>query len=214
MGSCCDPRGYDRTFDSRFARRTASRYRRRGLDKSARRMVRLVEEHGVQGASVLEVGGGVGGIQIELLKRGAARAMNLELSSAYEPEAQRLLAEAGMTGRVDRRIIDIATAGQEVPPADVVVLNRVVCCYPDYAKLLGSVADHALRQVVFSHPPRNLASRALIGAQNLVFRMLGSDFRVFAHPPRAMLDVLSERGLRPIGTARALVWQVAAAQRP
>lgn len=213
MGSCCDPRGYDRTFDGRFARRTANRYRRRGLDRTAQRIVRLVEEHGVQGASVLEVGGGVGQIQVELLKRGAAHAMNLELSSSYEQEAGRLLADAGMTGRVERRILDIAAAPDEVPPADVVVLNRVVCCYPDYARLLGSVAAHARRQVVFSHPPRNLLSRAVVGAQNLLFRLLGSDFRVFAHPPQAMLDVLREGGLVPGGTEHGLVWRVSAARR-
>lgn len=213
MGSCCDPRGYDRTFDGRFARRTANRYRRRGLDRTAQRIVRLVEEQGVQGATVLEVGGGVGQIQVELLKRGAAHAMNLELSSSYEQEAGRLLADAGMTGRVERRILDIAAAPDEVPPADVVVLNRVVCCYPDYARLLGSVAAHARRQVVFSHPPRNLLSRTVIGAQNLLFRVLGSDFRVFAHPPQAMLDVLREGGLVPGGTEHGLVWRVSAARR-
>jgi magnesium-protoporphyrin O-methyltransferase len=213
MGSCCDPRGYNRTFNERFARRTANRYRRRGLDKTARRIVALVEEQGVQGVSVLEVGGGVGDIQVELLKRGAARATNLELSSAYEAEAERLLADAGLAGRVERRILDIAAAPKDVPPADVVVLHRVVCCYPDYAKLLGSVADHARRQVVFSHPPRNLVSRTVVAAQNLVLRMLRSDFRVFAHPPEAMLDVLSQRGLGSTRTARALVWQVAAARR-
>jgi magnesium-protoporphyrin O-methyltransferase len=67
---------------------------------------------------------------------------------------------------------------------------------------------------VFSHPPRNLLSRSIVATQNLIFRVLGSDFRVFAHPPQAMLDVLSERGLLPTRTSPALVWQVAAAQRP
>ena len=213
MGSCCDPRGYDRVFDGRFARRTANRYRHRGLDRTAQRIVRLVEEHGVQGLSVLEVGGGVGQLQVELLKRGAAHATNLELSSSYEQEAARLVAEAGVIGRVERRILDIAAAPDEVPPADVVVLNRVVCCYPDYARLLGSAAAHARRQVVFSHPPRNLLSRTVVGVQNLLFRMFGSDFRVFAHPPQAMLDVLREGGLVPSGAERGLVWRVSAARR-
>jgi 16S rRNA G966 N2-methylase RsmD len=214
MGSCCDPRRYNRTFDGRFARRKANSYRRKGLDKTARRMVRLVEEHGVQGATILEIGGGVGEIALELLKRGATRATSLELSTGYEPEAERLLAEAGMTGRVERRIVDIAATPDDVPPADVVVLNRVVCCYPDYAKLLGSVAAHARRQVVFSHPPRNLVSRTVVAAQNLVLRVVGSDFRVFVHPPTAMLDVLSDGGLSAVRTERAWVWQVETALRP
>ena len=71
-------------FDTRFARRRANRYRRRGLDKTSRRMVDLLAQRGVQDATVLEIGGGVGEIQIELLKRGAASATNLELSRAYD----------------------------------------------------------------------------------------------------------------------------------
>ncbi len=176
-------------------------------------MVELIEENGVRGASILEVGGGVGNIHIELLKRGAARATNVELSSAYEPEAHELLTDAQLIDRVDRRIVDIAAAPHEVEPADVVVLHRVVCCYPDYAALLGAVADHARCQVVFSHPPRNIVSRSVLGAENLIFRLRGSDFRVFAHPPTAMLQVLDDHGLRTTRTTRGRVWQVAAAQR-
>jgi 16S rRNA G966 N2-methylase RsmD len=213
VASCCNAHGCDRTFNDRFARRMASRYRKRGLDRTAKRIVEVVAATGVEGASILEVGGGVGGIQLELLKRGAARATNLELSAAYEPQAQQLLADAGLADRVERRIVDIAAAPDEVEPADVVVLHRVVCCYPDYAKLLGAVADHARRQVVFSHPPDNWLSRALFGAQNLGFRLRGSKFRVFTHPPTAMLDVLAARGLRTASVHRGIAWHVASAER-
>ncbi len=213
MASCCNPRGCDRTFNDRFARRMANRYRKRGLDKTAKRIVELIAANGVDGATVLEVGGGVGEIQVELLKRGAARAMNLELSAAYEPQAQQLLADAGLADRVDRRIVDIAAAPDEVEPADIVVLHRVVCCYPEYTKLLAAVADHARRQVVFSHPPRNPLSRTVFGAQNLAFRLRGSEFRVFTHPPQAMLDVLATRGLRAATVHRRIAWHVAVAER-
>ena len=96
MAGCCNSRGCDQFFGPRFARRTAERYRKRGLDKTAQQMVAFLEQRGLAGATVLEVGGGVGAIQIELLKRGAARAVNLELSPAYDGEARRLLAEAGL----------------------------------------------------------------------------------------------------------------------
>ena len=110
---------------------------------------------------MLEIGGGVGEIQLELLRRGAASATNLELSPGYEPEAAALIEEAGVGDRVQRRLVDIAMDPAAVEPADIVVLHRVVCCYPDVAKLLGAAADHARRQLVFSHPPRNMMSRAV-----------------------------------------------------
>lgn len=211
--SCCNPRGCDRFFGARFAHHAAQRYRKRGLDETARRMVGFLEQRGVAGATVLEIGGGIGEIQIELLKRGAAHAVNLELSPGYDDEAAVLLGEAGLEGRTTRRIHDIAVDPDGIEPADLVVLNRVVCCYPDYERLLTAAADHARRALVFSYPPRNVVSRLVVSAQNLFFRLLGKEFRIFTHPPAAMLAVLEGRGLRSSVARKALVWQVAGLER-
>jgi hypothetical protein len=156
----------------------AKRYRKRALDKTAQRMVEFLEQRGIEGVTVLEVGGGVGDIQVELLKRGAAGTVNLELSSAYDAEAERLLQEAGQ--RAERRLDDIAVEPDAVEPADVVVLHRVVCCYPDYERLLGAAAEHARRLIVFSYPPRNAVSLLFVAAENLIFRLLRKEFRSFA----------------------------------
>jgi magnesium-protoporphyrin O-methyltransferase len=209
----CDPRGCDEFFRRGFARRKAGSYRRRGLDHTAARMVEFLEQRGIAGASVLEIGGGVGEIQLELLRRGAARAVNLELSPAYEAEAATLLRETGFEGRVTRRLHDIAVDGDAVERADVVVLHRVVCCYPDYERLLTAAADHARRLVVLSYPPDNALARAILGAENLTFRLRRMRFRVFAHPAAVMLAVLREQGLRPTVLPGGRAWQVAGAER-
>jgi hypothetical protein len=213
MASCCDPRGCDAFFGERFARRMAKRYRRRGLDATARRIVAYLEARGIRDASVLEIGGGVGEIQVELLKRGARRTVNLELSPAYDREAQALLAEAGLSGRADRRLLDIAVAPDAVEPADAVVLHRVVCCYPDYERLLGAAAGRAGRLLVFSYPRRNPVTRLFVAAQNLAFGAMRREFRTFAHPPEAMLDVLRAHGLEPAYADHNLVWAVAGLAR-
>ncbi len=213
MASCCSRKGYDRTFNDRFARHTANRYRKRGLDKAARQIVDAVAERDLAGATILEIGGGVGGIQLELLKLGAKSATNLELSAAYESQARRLLVDNGMADRVQRRIVDIASEPDDVDLADVVVMHRVVCCYPDYAALLSAAATHARHLVVFSHPPRNLWSRAIIGLGNCWLLLRGSEFRVFAHPPAAMRETLATHGLRAASPTSAGGWRVTAAQR-
>ena len=136
MSGCCDSRAYNDMFGPRFARHLASRYRKRGLDKTAARMVAYLVERGLDGASVLEIGGGVGDIQLELLGQGASRTTNLELVHAYDTEATDLAEAAGMRGRVARRQVDIAATPDEVEAHDIVVLHRVVCCYPDYERLL------------------------------------------------------------------------------
>jgi 2-polyprenyl-3-methyl-5-hydroxy-6-metoxy-1,4-benzoquinol methylase len=213
MASCCPSRDYRRFFNQRFARRLANRYRKRGLDPTAQTMVQFLQELGIEGATVLEIGGGVGEIQIELLKLGAARAQNLELSPDYEQQARMLAGQAGVQGRLDWRIHDLAQDPAAVVPADLVILHRVVCCYPDYERLLGAAADHARRALVFSYPPRNALSRAFYGVFNLVMRLTRSSFRGFAHPPGAMLGVLEDHGLRRTYGRRSRIWQVAGLER-
>ena len=176
-------------------------------------MLEFLEQRGIEGATVLEIGGGVGEIQIELLKRGAARATNLELSPAYEEEANRLLRELALEDRAERRLHDIAAEPDGVEAADIVVLHRVVCCYPDYERLLGAAEKRTRRLLVFSYPPRNALSRLFVATENLAFRLLRKEYRSFAHPPSAMLEVLGERGLRRTFAHHTAVWQVAGLER-
>jgi magnesium-protoporphyrin O-methyltransferase len=170
--------------------------------------VEFLEANGIEGATVLEVGGGVGEIQIELLKRGATGTVNLELSAAYEPEARALVDEAGLADRAERRLHDLAVEPDGVEPADAVVLHRVVCCYPDYERLLGAAAAHARRLLVFSYPRRNPVVRFFVAAQNFAFRVMRKEFRTFAHPPDAMLAVLRAHGLHTAYAHDGIVWQV------
>jgi 2-polyprenyl-3-methyl-5-hydroxy-6-metoxy-1,4-benzoquinol methylase len=213
VAGCCNPRGCDRFFGPRFAHRLAKRYRKRGLDKTASRMLAFLDGRGIVGASVLEVGGGIGEIQIELLKRGAASAVNLELSHGYDDEASTLLRENGLEDKVERRIHDIAADPGGVEPADVVVLHRVVCCYPDYERLLAAAAERARRLLVFSYPPRNVVSRLVVATENLAFRLLRKEYRAFAHPTSAMIDVLTEHGLHSTFAHRGLAWRVTGLER-
>src|SRR4029453_18054226 len=103
MSDCCERPGYQTVFSDRFARRIAHTYRKRGLSRTQLRMVSFMTEHGIRDASVLEIGGGVGELQVELLYRGARRVTNLEISSGYEAQAAALLQESGMAARVTRR---------------------------------------------------------------------------------------------------------------
>ena len=214
MAGCCDSDAYQSVFSQRFAHRAARRYSKHGLNATAGRIVRFVTDNGVVGASVLEIGGGVGEIQVDLLRRGAARVTNLEISTNYEEEAAALLERSGMAGRVDRRHLDIAQSPEQVDPADVVVLHRVVCCYPDYQELLSAAGSHARRLLVFSHPADTWLTRALVGGENLLRRLRGNAFRAFVHPPEAMVAAAEGQGLRVVYRNRTRAWDVVGLERP
>lgn len=176
-------------------------------------MVDWLVSQGVRESSILDVGGGVGEIGLELLHNGAAHATTVELSRSYDEPATALAVEAGLADRVTRRIGDIAADGTVADAVDVVVLHRVVCCYPDAEQLLAAAADHARQRVVLSHPRRNTFTRALLAVENLGQRLIGSDYRAFVHPPAEMAQVLRDHGFRTEHVYRGPIWQVHAASR-
>ena len=218
MDDCCGvpgADGYEAMFSAKFARDLARRYRRKGLTRTEQRIVDFLDGTGIAGATVLEVGGGIGVIQLELLAHGASHAVNLELSSAYEPEAAALTARAGVTDKVTRIVgVDLAQRPDAVERADVVVLNRVVCCYPAFDALLSAAAGRARRTIVFSHPPRWWLTRLLAASENLVYRVTGRTYRAFVHSPEAMVAVIRRQGLVPVLRSRGAVWCVVGASRP
>ena len=214
MSDCCTPKGYRWVFSERSARAEAKRYRRKGLDATSRRIVDFLKTQGVEGRTLLEVGGGIGAIQLELLKAGAARAVSVELTPTYEDVARELLDEVGLADRVERKVMDFADAAAQIEGADVVVLNRVICCYPDMPRLAGAAAEHARELLVMSFPRRTWWTRAAMGAANLVMTLTRREFHIFLHPPRRIVATSESRGLREVLDQKGFLWTVAALRRP
>lgn len=211
--SCCSPKGYRWIFSQRMAHSEANRYRRKGLDATSRKIVDFVKAQGVEGRTVLEVGGGIGAIQIELLKAGAARAVSVELTPTYEDDANTLLREAGLADRAERKILDFAMAGAEIDGADIVIMNRVICCYPDMPRLAGQASDHARQLLVMSFPRRAWWMRIGLGIGNLMLRLTRREFQIFLHPPKRILATSEQHGLRTVLDEAGVFWIVAALRR-
>jgi len=213
VSDCCTPKGYRQIFSEKNAAGEAKRYQRNGLDGTSKRIFDFIRERSVGGKTLLEVGAGIGAIEIELLKAGMARAVNVELTPTYEVAAGALLVEARLSDRVERRVMDFAEAGPEVETADVVVLNRVICCYPDMPKLAGAAADRARGLLVMSFPNRRWWTRLGLSLANFAFRVIRMQFRVFLHPPALILAAVEQRGFKTTLNQPGLLWQVVALER-
>jgi magnesium-protoporphyrin O-methyltransferase len=213
MSSCCSPEGYEWVFSERSARREAKLYRKRGLDPTSRRIVDYLKRQGVEGRTVLEIGGGIGAVQLELLKAGAASATSIELTPTYEEVAGRLVAEAGFSERVERRVMDFARSSEKVAAADVVIMNRVVCCYADMPRLVGAAADHAKNLLVMTFPRHTWWTRAGLGAANTMLWLTRRQFHVFVHRPADIIARSRDRGLRPVVDESGFLWRLAALSR-
>jgi Methyltransferase domain len=212
VSACCGP-AYNRFFGARQARRDAKRYRKHGLDTTAQRLVDELTKRGVDGATVLEVGGGIGDVDLELLGRGAERAVVVELSNGYDEEAQGLAAEAGAEARIERRHGDFAEEEASIEPADVVVMHRVVCCYPDPELLVGAAARHARRFLALSIPRDTWWLRLGLGAANVWFRLRGG-IQAYVHPPAQVVGIAEAAGLSTVLDERSTrIWRIAVFER-
>jgi hypothetical protein len=200
-------------FSPRTARRSLERYRSKGLDEIERRIVASAKEAGVQGARVLEIGGGIGVIQAELLQVGAATGEIVELVVAYEPYARELASDKGLSDRVTFRVVDLVEDPADVEPADVVVLNRVVCCSPDGIELTGIAGRLARRTLVLSYPRDVVWVRLGVGLINLGQRLFGRSFRAFVHSPAKLRAAVEEQGLRATDLGRTAFWEYSTLER-
>ena len=213
MRDCCSPKGYRSVFSEKRARAEARHYRRRGLDPTSRRIAEFLKRQGIRDRTLLEVGGGIGAIQIELLKAGITRAVNVELTPTYEEAARTLLREAGLEARVERRVMDFAEANGEVEAADIVIMNRVICCYPDMPKLTGAAADHTRQVLVMSFPKERWWTKAVIAMGDLVLRVARQQFQVFLHPHDEIIATAERHGLKTISNQTGFFWEVASLSR-
>ncbi|HEV8469326.1 MAG TPA: methyltransferase domain-containing protein [Candidatus Limnocylindria bacterium] len=213
MTDCCDPNGLRAVFGEARASSDARKYRRKGLDDDGRRIVDFLVARGMTDRTLLEIGGGIGALQIELLRAGAARAESVEISSAYEDVARELASEARLVERIDRRVGDFAVEHPGMDSADAVVLHHVVCCYPDMPGLVRPAAALARRWLVLTFPADRWwirsGLRLVSGAQSLFRR----EFRVFFHEPSAIEAIARSAGLEPALAHRGFFWQLLALER-
>jgi hypothetical protein len=214
VAACCEPQGYDRVFNDRQAGRDAARYRRSGLTWAPRRTVEMYREGLIGGSTLLEIGGGVGDLQLELLTAGVRNSVSVELSGAYDAAAGRLLQDAGLAGRAVRVTADFAVRPEVVEPADLVVMHSVVCCYPRADRLVAAAAGRTRRHLVISYPRRTWWLRTWAPVQNVYPRLRGSDFRFYVHPPEAIIFAAASAGLRQDHAERNWIDHLVVLSRP
>jgi magnesium-protoporphyrin O-methyltransferase len=204
--NCCTPTGYRTIFGAKAVQRDARRYRRKGLSGSAGWLRDALRGDGVSERSVLEVGGGIGGLQIELLEAGARHATNVEIIDNYEATARSLISEHSVDDRVERHVADFAVQPEQLPAADIVILHRVICCYPDPDTLTSAACGRAKDRVAITIPREARWVKLGFRAMNAWLRIRRIAFRGYVHPHAQILDVAATYGFHATHHDRGLLW--------
>jgi hypothetical protein len=205
-GSQCQ--GIEKEFNEAMARRELARYRRNGPGGATRLLLRALRAQDVRGQTLLDVGGGVGALQHDLLAAGVERAVGVEASAAYLVAAQEEARRRGDEGRVTYLHGDFVQLAALVPPADIVTLDKVICCYDDMRSLVSAAAARTRRMLGAVFPRDTWWTRLGIRFVNFLMRLRRSPFRTFVHPPGEVDAILRRHGLTPQWRGRTFLWFV------
>jgi tRNA1(Val) A37 N6-methylase TrmN6 len=206
--SCCNfPEAADRQFTAEKAAKELRAYRKGRLGPTTRLLRDSIVELGLSDGSLLDIGGGVGALTFELLDRGITKALVVDASDAYVAAAREEVVRAGRTESATIVQGDLLELAGKLPVADLVTLDRVVCCYPAYEPMLHEAARRAMRGLALSYPRDRWFVRSGMWLEN-ANRARKSGFRTFVHPPAKMQQVIEGAGFKLARRRTTLIWTV------
>jgi 2-polyprenyl-3-methyl-5-hydroxy-6-metoxy-1,4-benzoquinol methylase len=205
--SCCS---IPCTDTSRFFSRLTRLYRWRfslfGFEKSQRQLIDGIRHAGLEGKTLLEIGCGAGHLQRALLQAGAYHGVGVDLSARLIGEARLEAQRAGLAAHTDYRLGDFVDLADEIAPADIVVLDKVVCCYPDAERLLAAAIDRTQRVLALTYPRNRAATRAGVALMTALLRLAGCRFRPYVHEPASIEHWITRGGFHLHSRSHTFAW--------
>ncbi len=212
---CCSPGDspFDRQFDAHHAAEKLRAYRDKGPARLTRALIEALAAGGIRGRTVLDIGGGVGAVHHELLRSGAAFAVDVDASRAYVSVAREEAERQGHADRVRYLAGDFVALADEIDAADLVALDRVICCYADMAALVSRSAALARHRYGVVYLRDTWVGRFGVMLENTWLRLSRSPFRTYVHATRDVDAIVVAHGLVKRLEQRTLIWQLALYER-
>ncbi|MEX1072270.1 MAG: class I SAM-dependent methyltransferase [Chloroflexota bacterium] len=204
---CCG-QDFERIFDESEAEHDLEQWQRGKMPAATRELIEVIRATGIQGASLLDIGAGVGAVHLELLEAGAARAVDVDASSAFLTVAAAEASRRGFGDRVEHRFGDVVELAEDLPPADVVTLDRVICCYPDLPALVDAATASGARLIGLVHPTDRWWMRASVAVFNVMSRLLRRHHAFYVHRRTEIDRLLARSGFAATHRGGGRVWLV------
>jgi magnesium-protoporphyrin O-methyltransferase len=206
--NCCQCQGIEELFSQQYVNKELSRYRAKGPDKTTRMLTEAIKVEGVGGLTLLDIGGGVGAVQHELLEAGIQEVTSVEASSAYLNAAKEEAYRRRLADRVSYHHGNFVDLASDIAPADIVTLDRVICCYHDMEKLVGLSAERARKLYGLVYPRDAWWVKMGLAVENFFFRLRRSYYRTYSHPTKSVESLVKSSGLKRRSYRQTLFWQV------
>ena len=184
------------------------KFRKKGLDKASQRIVEGLEVAGIQSKSVLEVGCGVGGLHLTLLQKGASLAQGVDASGGMLEAAANLAQELKLAQRVTYHQGDFVELNSTLAPADIVVMDKVLCCYAEPEALIAKGLSRARELFAVSYPRNSLLAWLSCKVPSVIGRILRWSFRPYYHAPAFLDQTIVNSGFQELSSSVTPVWQI------
>ena len=206
---CCQCQGIENMFDKKAAKRALKRYLKKGPSKTTKMLLKAIHKTEVKGLDFLDIGGGIGAIQYDLIKAGASKGTSIEASPADIDLVKEEIQKNNLDEVIDFKHGDFTAIASDIDSADIVTLDKVICCYDDMSELvrLSSKLSRKIYAVIY---PRDVWwTKLALPFINFYPIIKGSPFRVFIHSTKKVEEIIIRNGLKRDYYATTLFWQVA-----
>ena len=212
--TCCQCQGIETCYNRKSVAKNLKKYRKNGPSKTTCTLIEALKAEDIKGTTLLDIGGGVGAIQHELLKAGVSNAINVEASKAFIEAAKEEAERQGHANRISHHHGNFVDLASNIPQADIVTLDKVICCYHDMRALVGLSSSLARRFYGVIYPQDTWRTKIGFAFENFIYWLRRTSFRVFVHPTIAIDTMLRENGLEQIFYRKAGIWQIVVYTRP
>lgn len=184
------------------------RWRSGRLSAETAELIEVVRAQGIAGASVLDIGAGAGAVHLSLLEDGAATAVDVDASRDYLAVARAEAERRGLSDRVDYRYGDVVELAHDLPPADIVTMDSVICCYPYLDSLLEAALRTRPRIVGITYPRDTWWMRLYMLSENVMNSVLRRGARYFAHRHADVDRLMADAGYENVHEGGPRSWRV------
>ncbi|MEN8798996.1 MAG: methyltransferase domain-containing protein [Flavobacteriaceae bacterium] len=202
---CC---GADLFFDEKTAGKQYRQYLKKGPGRVTTRMIQQMGKMSLEGKTLLDVGGGIGGLQWWFLKEGGKETTAVDASSGYLKQAEEHAAKQGWAEKTQFIFGDFAEIHEKLQQADIVTLDKVVCCYPNYQEILRAACRKSSATVSLTYPMDGILSRIVASVGAISARWKTKTFRPYIHPVASMRQVLEGEGFSRVAHSLAFPWHI------
>ena len=213
-GSCCQRtiQGTDKFF-SKTSRRYMKNFRKKGLAKEQTYLAEGITSADIQNKTILEIGCGVGGLHITLLKQGARIAVGIDIAQGMLDGAKALSKELGMETRTEYILGDFVQLNGKITQADITILDKVVCCYEDVNTLLDKSLAKTRNIYALSFPKSNTFNKLFFAIPITLGKLLRWSFHPYWHDWGAIVNRIQAAGFKQTYKNATFVWDVRVFER-